>query len=180
MSCLDFQENGSRTLFTDVQFPVTGISMDRCSPTTPISPLYIQWTEKEKQVKRFFCQEFGVPERLTMDGAKEQIGSNSEFMHQIWKNDIDFHFIEPERHNQNLAEGVIREIHWNCFRVMFRKKVPKKFLNYGMRWVCEIQQRTHLFSNRIDGGIPLEKLTGETQDISEYLDFGFYDRVWYH
>ena len=49
-----------------------------------------------------------------------------------------------------------------------------------MRWVFEIQQRTHLRSNRIDGRIPLEKLTGETQDISEYLDFGFYDRVWYH
>ena len=57
----------------------------------------------------FFCQEFGVPERLTMDGAKEQIGSNSEFMHQIWKNIIDFHVIEPEWHNQNPAEGVIRE-----------------------------------------------------------------------
>ena len=54
---------------------------------------------------------------------------------------------------------------------------PKKFWDYGMRWVCQIQQRTHLRSNRIDGGIPLEKLTGETQDISEYLDFGFYDRV---
>ena len=48
---------------------------------------------------------------------------------------------------------------------MLRKKVPKKFWDYGMRWVCEIQQRTHLRSNRIDGGIPLEKLTGETQDI---------------
>ena len=23
-------------------------------------------------------------------------------------------------------------------------------------------------------------MTGETVDISEYLDFGFYDRVWYH
>ena len=53
MSCLDLQENGSRTLSTDVQFPVTGISMYRCSPTTPIFPIYIQWTEKEKQVKRY-------------------------------------------------------------------------------------------------------------------------------
>ena len=135
---------------------------------------------KAGEALRVFCQEFGVPERLTMDGAKEQIGSNSEFMHQIRKNGIDFHVIEPERHNQNPAEGVIREIRRKWFRVMFRKKVPKKFWDYGMRWVCEIQQRTHLRSNRIDGGIPLEKLTGETQDISEYLDFGFYDRVWYH
>ena len=111
---------------------------------------------------RVFCQEFGVPERLTMDGSKEQIGSNSEFMHQIRNNGIDFHVIEPEQHNQNPAEGVIREIRQKWFRVMFRKKVPKKFWDYGMRWVCEIQQRTHLRSNRIDGGIPLEKLTGET------------------
>ena len=96
-------------------------------------------------------------------------------MHQIWKNGIDLHVIEPERHNQNPPEGVIREIRRKWSRVMFRKKVPKKFWDYGMRWVCEIQQRTHLCSNRIDGGIPLEKLTGETQDISEYLDFGFYD-----
>ena len=110
---------------------------------------------KAGEALRVFCQEFSVPERLTMDGAKEQIGSNLEFMNQIRKNDIDFHVIEPERHNQNPEEGVIREIRRKWFRVMFRKKVPKKFWDYGMRWVCEIQQRTHLRSNRIDGGIPL-------------------------
>ena len=82
---------------------------------------------KAGEALRVFCQEFGVPERLTMDGAKEQIGSNSEFMHQIRKNGIDFHVIEPERHNQNPAEGVIREIRRKWFRVMFRKKVLKKF-----------------------------------------------------
>ena len=27
---------------------------------------------------------------------------------------------------------------------------------------------------------PIESVTGETIEISEYLDFGFYDRVWYH
>ena len=32
----------------------------------------------------------------------------------------------------------------------------------------------------MDGGVPLEKITGETEDISDYLDFGFYDRVWFH
>ena len=25
----------------------------------------------------------------------------------------------------------------------------------------------------------LEALTGDTPDISQYLDFGFYDRVWF-
>ena len=65
---------------------------------------------KAGEALRVFCQEFGVPARLAMDGVKEQIISNSEFMNQIQKNGIDFHVIEPERHNQNLAEGVIREI----------------------------------------------------------------------
>ena len=36
--------------------------------------------------------------------------------------------------------------------------------------------RTHI----MDGGVPLEKINGETEDISDYLDFGFYDRVWFH
>jgi hypothetical protein len=38
---------------------------------------------------------------------------------------------------------------------------------------------THTRSNRIDGGIPLQKVTGESVDISNYLDFGFYDHVIY-
>ena len=31
----------------------------------------------------------------------------------------------------------------------------------------------------INGYVPLCRVTGETADISEYLYFGFYDRVWY-
>ena len=31
----------------------------------------------------------------------------------------------------------------------------------------------------ITGHTPYEHLTGETPDISEYLDFGFWDCVWY-
>jgi hypothetical protein len=31
----------------------------------------------------------------------------------------------------------------------------------------------------LEGRTPLEQLMGETPDISEYLDFGFYDWKWY-
>ena len=57
-----------------------------------------------------FCQEFGVPERLTMDGAPDQVGQNSAFMKELRKQGIDFQVIEPERNNQNSAEEIIREI----------------------------------------------------------------------
>ena len=62
-----------------------------------------------------------------MDGAPDKIGRNSAFMKEVRKQEIDFEVIEPERHNQNPSEGIIREIWCKWFQVMFRKKVPKEF-----------------------------------------------------
>ena len=101
-------------------------------------------------------------------------------MHQIRRNDIDYHVIEPERHNENPAEGVIREIRRKWYCTMIWKRFPKKFWDYGMKWVCEVMESTHVRANKLDGCVPIKEVTGETSDISEYLDFGFYDRVWYH
>ena len=129
---------------------------------------------------RVFCNEFGVPDHLILDGSLEQTGKRTEFMKQVRKHDIQVHLIEPERHNQSYAEGVVREIRRCWYRVMFKKRVPRRLWDYGFRWVCEVMQHAHVRSHRIDGGVPLEITLGETVDISEYLDFGFYDRVWYH
>ena len=38
---------------------------------------------------------------------------------------------------------------------------------------------TASFASNLQGRTPLEALTGETPDISQYFDFGFYDRVWF-
>ena len=57
--------------------------------------------------------------------------------------------------------------------------MPKGLWYYGFRWVCKIQNRTSNRSRGLDGRCPLEKITGESVDITEYLDFGFYDWVWY-
>ena len=128
---------------------------------------------------RVFCKEFGVPDRLRYDGSKEQTGRKTEFQKQVRRHDIKTHAIEPDLHNQSPAEGVVREVRRKWYRVMVKKNVPRKFWDYGMRWVCEIMQRTHLRGARVDGGVPLQAVTGETVEISEYLDFGFYDRIWY-
>ena len=79
-----------------------------------------------------------------MDGAPDQVGRNSAFMKEVRKQGIDFQVIEPERHNHNSAEGIIREIWRKWFRGIFCKKVPKEFWGYGMQWVCQIQKRTHM------------------------------------
>jgi hypothetical protein len=128
---------------------------------------------------RLFCQEFGVPEKLTFDGSKEQTGKGTEFMRQIRTHDISYHVSEPDLHNQNPVEGVVREIRRKWYRIMIRKRVPEAMWDYGMKWVTETSSLTHTSAGSLEGCIPLTQVTGDTADISEYLDFGFYDEVWY-
>ena len=86
---------------------------------------------------RLFCQELGVPEKLTFDGSKEQTEKNTQFMKQIRTHNIDYHISEPNLHNQNPVEGVIRELRRKWYRVMIRKRVPNELWDYGLKWVSE-------------------------------------------
>jgi hypothetical protein len=61
---------------------------------------------------------------------------------------------------------------------MVRKSVPQRLWDFGLQWVCDIQNCTANSARGLDGQCPLERITGETVDISEYFDFGFYDCVW--
>ena len=129
---------------------------------------------------KLFCQEFGVPERLTFDGSKEQTCKGTEFMNQVRKHGINFHIAEPDLHNQNPVEGCIRELRRKWYRIMIQNQVPEPFWDYGLRWVSEISSMTFSTAGCLtNGNIPITEVTGETVDISEYLDFGFYDPVWY-
>ena len=128
---------------------------------------------------KLFCQEFGVPESLTFDGSKEQTGKKTEFMQQIRLHGIKYHIAEPGVMNQNPVEHVIGEIRRKWYRTMIRKRVPRALWDYGMTWVSDIMSRTYSAAGELHGSIPIQGVTGETEDISEYLDFGFYDRVWY-
>ena len=62
---------------------------------------------------------------------------------------------------------------------MVKQNVPRHLWDYGLRWDCDIQNRTSNSSRELGGRCPLEKVTGESVDISEYLDFSFYNWVWY-
>ena len=63
---------------------------------------------------------------------------------------------------------------------MSKKRVPHCLWDYGIRWVCEVMQWTAPTSGHLNACTPLEQLTGETPDISEYLDFSFYDLCRYN
>jgi hypothetical protein len=73
----------------------------------------------------------------------------------------------------------VREIRKKWYRQIFRTNCPRRIWNYGIPYVCAIMRMTASYAGRLQGRTPLESLTGETPDISEYLDFGFYDLVWF-
>jgi hypothetical protein len=128
---------------------------------------------------RQFVHDYGRPEKLTFDGSREQYGKKTEFMKNVRKYSVDHHVTEPERPNHNFAEGVIREIREKWYRIMVRKRVPQRLWDHGLTWVCDIQNRTANTSRGLGGRCPLERIAGESVNISEYVDFGFFDRVWY-
>ena len=128
---------------------------------------------------RQFVRDYGVPERLTSDGAAEQSKPNTEFVKNVRKYDIEHHLSEPQRPQQNRAESVICEVKRKWFRQMTKRRVPKRLWDYGIVWVSEIMSLTANSTFALDGRTPIEQITGETPDISEYLDFSFYDWVWY-
>ena len=126
---------------------------------------------------RDFCSDFGVPENLKFDGAMVQVGANTQFQSLIRMHGIKYHISEPRQPNQNPSESAIREIKKRWYRVMMKRSVPKRFWDYGIVWVCETGNLSVSSSRHARGRTPLEIISGETPDISEYLDFSFYDWV---
>ena len=126
-----------------------------------------------------FSHDFGIPEHLTFDGAVAQTGKGTLFMKSIKKFDTQYHVSSPRRPNENPVESTVREIKKKWYRIMIRQKVPKRLWDFGFVWICEISNLTVSSSRYAHGRTPIEILLGDTPDISEYLDFCFYDWVSY-
>ena len=123
-----------------------------------------------------FFHEVGVPERLVFDGAKEQCGPESEFMKSVRREHIDWRVTEPYAHWQNKAEGQIREVRKKWRRMKAKMNVPARLWDYGVAHACRIMNLT---ARGPDFRTGYEEMLGETPDISEYVDFEFYDWVTY-
>jgi hypothetical protein len=59
---------------------------------------------------------------------------------------------------------------------MAMRSIPSRLWDFGLIYESEIMSRTARGSEHRTG---IERLTGDTVDISEWLDFELYDPVWY-
>lgn len=118
----------------------------------------------------------GIPNKIIYDGAPEQVGPNSEFQKNMRHYKIQGHQVEPYSPWQNRAEDSIRELKRRWKRRMIKRRAPKRVWDFGIVYEAEILCR---MSRGHDKRTGMERITGNTCDISEWIDFEFYDLCWY-
>ena len=126
-----------------------------------------------------FGNEWGYPKEMVMDQAPEQVGRHTEFAKTLRKHEVTARFSEKNRPEQNPCEKTIGEMRKRWYRTMVMKKVPRRMWDFALKWICEVMQITPNSHFDLDGRTPFEFVTGETPDISEYLDFSYWDFVWF-
>ena len=146
---------------------------------TAIYPLRDASADSIGQALNDFIHDYGVPTQLVFDGAASHVGHNTLFMKTVRKHDIRYHVSEPRRPNQNPAEGAIRELKRKWYRLMSRNQVHPRLWDHAISWLSEIGNMTVSTSRYANGRTSIEMITGETPDITEHLDFSFYDWVTY-
>jgi hypothetical protein len=117
-----------------------------------------------------FVHDVGIPNELMMDGAAEQTGPNSDFITACRKYDIRVFRTEPDTPWQNKAERIIGELRRRWRSRMSARNVPSRLWDFGFVYECEIMSR---MARGPDFRPGVEILTGDTVNISEWLDFEF-------
>ena len=126
---------------------------------------------------RSFTEDVGIPDTLIADLAGEQSGQHTDFVKQARHLRIRLHHTEKGRKNQNhTAEREIGILKQRWKDRMTARSIPSRLWDYGLVYEAEIISRTCRTNYERTG---IEELTGDTPNIAEWLDFGFYDLVWY-
>ena len=123
-----------------------------------------------------FMQDVGIPNELSYDGSQEQCGPGTVFQKAVAAHRIRPHTSEPETPNQNRAEDSIRECKRRWKQRIMKRRVPTRLWDFAIVWEAEILSRMCRHRNNFTG---IERITGNTTDISEWLEFEFYDLCWY-
>jgi hypothetical protein len=125
-----------------------------------------------------FMQDIGIPSELHSDDAKElTLGKMGDLARQFW---IRTTQSEPYSPWQVRAELCIREVKKAVRHAMLKTRAPKRLWDYCTTYQCELRNIIAHPQFNLQGRTPYEVVTGRTPDISEYLDFAWYDTIWYY
>ena len=122
-----------------------------------------------------FITKHGIPSSLHTDGAKEeQLGKWNEVRKKFLHTQTS---TEPHTPQQNRTELEIRDTKDHYRRIMDRKRVPEALWDFGITYTTDVRQV--ISRPNLDYRSAIEVLTGNTPDISNFLDFEFYQWIKY-
>jgi len=87
---------------------------------------------------------------------------------------------EPYTPQQNKAELGFRELKRHVRRFMARTNTPPHLWGFCAVYTADLRNRLALPLTQLHGRTPHEVLTGNTPDISEFLEFEWYQPIWYY
>ena len=171
------------TVATDTYFSsVKAIGGDTCAQVfygcqSHMINVYGMKTESEGPYayEDFLCGE-GIPAVLRRDNSKMQKSNIFEEINRHWL--VKDGFTEPHHPQQNPAE--LKAIKWlkeHSQIVMNRTGAPENTWLFCAQWLASIHNYTSQES--LDWKTPFEKRHGYTPDISAYLLFPFWDKIYY-
>jgi hypothetical protein len=117
----------------------------------------------------------GVPTCLIMDNSKEQ--TLGAFRKKAREADCWIKQTEAYSPWSNYTELAIRELKKACARRMVKAKVPKRLWDDCLELEAYIRSNTYNGHPMLKGETPETVVSGETADISEFAEHGFYDWV---
>jgi hypothetical protein len=124
-----------------------------------------------------FMQDIGIPSDLHSDDAKELTGGRmGELLRKFW---IKPSQSEPYSPWQVRAELCLREIKKAVRHALVKNNAPRCLWDYCTIYQCELRNLIAHPYYKLHGRTPYEVVTGRTPDISEYLDFHWYQPIWY-
>ena len=124
-------------------------------------------------------QDVGVVQKLHTDNAPEMIGRKTPFFRRARKEGIDLTSIEPLRPDENYGEILVKRAKVLSAKLMVRKNVPLRLWCYSIEYCTELASLMVPNQYRNKGRSGYEMVFGTTPDISEYVEFDFYDHCWY-
>ena len=130
-----------------------------------------------------FILENGAMETLITDNAKEE-GKHGAH-DTLWNQLVDDYMIHhlttvPYSQFQNRAESEIRELNRGTWKFLRLKRALKQVWCFCAGWYAGVKRLAASDIFRLGGRTPAEKRLGNTPDISEYVQFDWYEFVKYN
>jgi len=122
-------------------------------------------------------QREGVPPRMVMDGSKEQ--TLGRFRSKLVDACCERRTIEPYSPWQNAAEREIKELKKGAGRKMLQTKTPRRLWDDCLEYEAYVRSHTAHDIYKLDGEVPETIMSGETADISQFCELGWYDWLKY-